>query len=44
MEAEAYLRHVEGVTRQRSQRSWRFDWSWLSGNGVRVPEQLPMQA
>ena len=43
MEAEAYLRQVEGLIRRRSQRSWRFDWSWLEANGVR-PDQLPAQA
>ena len=38
MEAEAYLQYVEGVARERSQKQWVVDLSWLDPLGIQVPD------
>ena len=38
MEAEAYLQYVEGIARERSQKQWIVDLSWLNPLGIQVPD------
>ena len=38
MEAEAYLQYVEGIARERSQKQWVVDLSWLNPLGIQVPD------